>query len=74
MAAVIICSDFGALPHPKILKLNIQKTKVLAGIWSSHFMANGWGNDGNSEVYSDLPKTWFTCKVIHMYVYKTEYI
>ena len=29
------------------LKLNIQKTDH--GIWSHHFMANRWGNDGNSE-------------------------
>ena len=29
------------------LKLNIQKTKV-DGIWSHHFMANRWGNCGNS--------------------------
>ena len=28
------------------LKLNIQKTKI--GIWSHHFMANRWGNSGNS--------------------------
>ena len=27
------------------LKLNIQKTKV----WSHHFMANRWGNNGNSD-------------------------
>ena len=27
------------------LKLNIQKTKIMA---SSHFMANRWGNSGNS--------------------------
>ena len=27
------------------LKLNIQKTKV---IWSHHFMANRWGNSGNT--------------------------
>ena len=27
------------------LKLNIQKTKI----WSHHFMANIWGNNGNSE-------------------------
>ena len=26
------------------LKLNIQKTKI----WSHHFMANRWGNNGNS--------------------------
>ena len=29
------------------LKLNIQKTKI-NGIWSHHFMANRWGNSGNS--------------------------
>ena len=29
------------------LKLNIQKMKI--GIWSHHFMANRWGNNGNSE-------------------------
>ena len=28
------------------LKLNIWNTKIIA---SSHFMANGWGNSGNSE-------------------------
>ena len=28
------------------LKLNIKKTKI---IWSHHFMANRWGNKGNSE-------------------------
>ena len=28
------------------LKLNIQKTN---DIWSHHFMANRWGNNGNSE-------------------------
>ena len=27
------------------LKLNIQKTKI---IWSHHFMANRWGNSGDS--------------------------
>ena len=26
-------------------KLNIQKTKI----WSHHFMANRWGNNGNSD-------------------------
>ena len=37
------------------LKLNIQKTKIKKkkkeedhGIWSHHFMANRWGNNGNS--------------------------
>ena len=29
------------------LKLNIQKTKI--DIWSHHFVANRWGNNGNSE-------------------------
>ena len=29
------------------LKLDIQKTKI-TGIWSHHFMANRWGNSGNS--------------------------
>ena len=31
------------------LKLNIQNTKIMDGIWSHHFMANRWGNNGNSE-------------------------
>ena len=30
------------------LKLNIQKNED-HGIWSHHFMANRWGNNGNSE-------------------------
>ena len=30
------------------LKLNIQKNED-RGIWSHHFMANRWGNNGNSE-------------------------
>ena len=30
------------------LELNIQKTQN-HGIWSHHFMANRWGNDGNSD-------------------------
>ena len=29
------------------LRLNIQKTKIMAS-WSHHFMANRWGNSGNS--------------------------
>ena len=29
------------------LKLNIQTTKN--GIWSHHFMATRWGNNGNSD-------------------------
>ena len=31
------------------LKLNIQKSKIMDGIWSHHFMANKWRNSGNSE-------------------------
>ena len=30
------------------LKLNIQKMKTMNGIRSHHFMANRWGNSGNS--------------------------
>ena len=30
------------------LKLNIQKNKG-HGIWFDHFMANRWGNNGNSN-------------------------
>ena len=29
------------------LKLSIQKTKII-GIWAHHFMANRWGDSGNS--------------------------
>ena len=29
------------------IKLNIQKTKI----WSYHFLANRWGNNGNSRGY-----------------------
>ena len=29
------------------LKLNIQKTVI--SLWSHHFMANRWGNNGNSD-------------------------
>ena len=31
------------------LKLNIQNTKIMASVWSHHFMANRWGNSGNSD-------------------------
>ena len=31
------------------LKLNIQKIKIMASSPQSHFMANRWGNNGNSE-------------------------
>jgi len=30
------------------LKLNIQKTKIMASS-CHHFMANRWGNNGNSD-------------------------
>ena len=30
------------------LKLNIQKNED-HGVWSHHFMANRWGNSGNSD-------------------------
>ena len=38
------------------LKLNIQKYH---GIWSHHFMANRWGNNGNSDktLFSWAPKS-----------------
>ena len=32
------------------LKLNIQKTKIIV-IQSHHFIANRWGNNGNSESF-----------------------
>ena len=39
------------------LKLNIQKNED-RGIWSHHFMANRWGNNGNSErLYFLAPKS-----------------
>ena len=31
------------------LRLNIQKTKIMASIWSHHFIANRWGDSGNSD-------------------------
>ena len=31
-----------------VIKLNIQKNED-HGIWSHHFMANRWGNNGNSD-------------------------
>ena len=31
------------------LKCNIQKTKIMNGLWSHHFMANRWGNNGNGD-------------------------
>ena len=39
------------------LKLNIQKTEDHV-IWSHHFMANRWGNNGNSErLFWGVPKS-----------------
>ena len=31
------------------LKLNIQKTKIVASSLINHFMGNRWGNKGNNE-------------------------
>jgi len=31
------------------LKFNIWKMNIMDGIWYHHFMANSWGNNGNSE-------------------------
>ena len=30
------------------LKLNIQNTKIMASVWSHHFMVSRWQNSGNS--------------------------
>ena len=38
------------------LKRNIQKTKI-HGIWSHHFMANRWGNNGNRDLILGGPKS-----------------
>ena len=40
------------------LKPNIQKTKIMAS-YSHHFMANRWGNNGNSDkiFFSKAPKS-----------------
>ena len=40
------------------LRLNIQKTKII-GIWPHHFMANRWGNSGNSDIlyFGGAPKS-----------------
>ena len=38
------------------LKLNIQKLRY--GIWSHHFMANSWENNGNGEsLFFGAPKS-----------------
>ena len=31
------------------LKLNIKKSSIMDGTRSDHFMANRWGNNGNSD-------------------------
>ena len=32
------------------LKLSFQKTKIMGGIWSHHFMANRMGKSGNWQI------------------------
>ena len=41
------------------LKLNIQKTKIMASGPISHFMANRWGTSGNSDrlYFGGAPKS-----------------
>ena len=40
------------------LKLNIQKTKIMAsGIWSHHFMGNRWGNSIRFFFFFLAPKS-----------------
>ena len=40
------------------LKLNMQKTRLMASGWSHHFMANSWGNNGNIDKhFSWAPKS-----------------
>ena len=40
------------------LKLNIQKIKIMASSPQSHFMANRWGNSGNSGwLFFGAPKS-----------------
>ena len=38
------------------LKLNVQKYED-HGIWSLHFMANRWGNNGNSDLFGGASKS-----------------
>ena len=38
------------------LKLNIQKTKIMASSGSHHFMANKWGNNGETS-FQGAPKS-----------------
>jgi len=47
------------------LKFNIQKNED-HGIWSHHFMANRWGNNGNSDrLFSWAPKITADGDFIH---------
>ena len=40
------------------LKLNIQKTKIMASGPIHHFMGNKWGNSGNSvRLFFGVPKS-----------------
>ena len=39
------------------LKLNNQKTKIMSSGPINHFMANRWGNNGNSERLYLAPKS-----------------
>ena len=39
------------------LKLNIQETKIMASGPIHHFLANRWGNNGNSDRFSGAPKS-----------------
>ena len=43
------------------LKLNIQKTKIIASVWSHHFMANRRGKSGSSDRFS-LPGLQNHCR------------
>ena len=36
------------------LKLNIKKSSIMDGTRSDHFMANRWGNNGNSDRLTDF--------------------
>ena len=36
------------------LKLNVQITKIMRGIWSYHFMANRWKKSGNNVTFHFL--------------------
>ena len=49
------------------LKLNIQKTKIMAS-GSHHFMAGRWGNNGNSErLFPWAPKSlWMVASAMKL--------